>query len=75
MLVQRVAAFVHGGEDAAELVLRVARGHPDVGRTERHGEGMLHRIDPPGILAEPEALEDDLLELLLRLEREVAAEE
>ena len=39
------------------------------------GEGMLDRIDPPAALAEPEAPEDDLLELLLRLEREVAAEE
>ena len=74
MLVEAVPELVHGGEDALVAVVEVPRGQADVGRARPARERVDGRVEPPGVGAEPEPLEHDLLELLLPVEREVAVE-
>ena len=74
VLVEPVPALVHRGEDPAHLALGVVRGHADVRRPHRGGERMLHRVEAPAALAEPEVVEQDELHLPLLLHREVPEE-
>src|SRR4029453_6585585 len=62
-------------QDARELVQGVPALQSDRVRAQGGGERMLDRVDAPGAVAEAEAAEDDLLELLRRGERERAVQE
>src|SRR5207248_6804228 len=73
-LVDAVAELVHGGEDAAQVVLLEARRQADVADRETRRERVLAAVEPPRALVEPEPLEERADERLLALDRKRALE-
>src|SRR5262249_18071698 len=74
MLVEAVSELMHGREEALVPGREVARRQPDVGRTSSAGERVHRRVESPRIRRVPEAVEDDVAELPLLVDGEVAVQ-
>ena len=74
-LVQAVTAFVHGGEERAEVIRAVASRQADVGEPHCRGERVDGQIQAKRIPGRAEALDQLPRKPLLRRDRERAAQE
>src|SRR5207302_5706971 len=68
VLVEAVAELVHRPEEAAEVPREVAGGDADVLDARARRERVHRRVEPPGVVGEPERVRDLELEHLLRLD-------